>query len=180
MPICLQVSTIGGAPNKLSGAFYRVTPKSMKLGEPYKKVIGSPTKVVTEVIHELDVTRASVESFHFGLDLPPEVSSILNRAKMAYLRANLGEQRGLLKLSCRKNGKDDVVKVLHYNSVTKKEADQNPRRFSGLPLKVVEKIFTALDRELRHPVVLELEGKVPKKVIDLFTAIVSLYNKQLS
>lgn len=180
MIVYLNVSPVARGKKHLSASFHQVSPKNINFDKPYKQVTGSPAEVTTKVIHELDSSRTPVRFFHFSPDLPPDASSIMHRAMMAYLRANLPVQRGLLKVSCSKEKAGNIVNVLYYSSIKYEESGLEPAGFSGPLMEIARKVFQTLDEGYRHPVVLQFEGKVPDEVRELFLNIVSIYNKQLS
>ena len=181
MTVYLNISTVARGKN-LSASFHQVFPKTTRLEEPYKQFTGSPAEVTTEVLHELDTSKTYVRSLNCSPDVPPDVCSIMKRAIMANLRANLPIQRGLLKVSYSKERACDIVNVLHYNSLQDEELNIKPIGFSGPLPEVANKVFQALVEGYRHPVVLQFEdeNKVPKEIQDLFCSVVSLYNKEIS
>ena len=187
MIVDLNVSTVARGKN-LSASFHRVSPRTTHVEEKtYKQFTGSPDEVTTKVLHELDISKTYVRSFHCSPDVPPDVCSIMQRAILSYSRAHLPiqranlptQKRGLLKVSYSEEKGHAIVNVLHYNSIQDEELNIKPIGFSGPLPKVANKVFKTLVEDYGQSVVLQFEG-VPKEIQDLFCSIVSLYNKGLS
>ena len=183
MLVYLDVTAQGRRRKSLTASFHNVSPQKPDFSKPFKTIAGNATKVTADVMHELDTSSVPIKFFHFSSNLPKDVSSILHRAIMSHLRANLPVKRGLLKVSWDKKDPDNVD-VVHYASINDEQpgklSDVELGCFSGPLLNVARDVFQGLDEGYRHPVGLVFDSKVSDEVRELFCTIVSIYNKQLT